>query len=172
MTIRFLNAQDAVACRALRLQALRDEPTAFFSDYERELQFSLEEFAARMSVAGDPSSGTFGAFEGETLVGITGFSREIRAKRAHISSLWSVYVLPEYRGQGIAARLLDAAINHARQLDGVRQILLSVTAGNEPARRLYRSRGFEAYGLEPDAICVDGAYYDEEHMVLRLHENA
>lgn len=172
MTIRFLNSQDVVAFRELRLHALREAPTAFGSDFEREVQFTLEEFAARMSVAGEPSSGVFGAFDGERLVGITGFSREIRVKRAHIASLWSVYVLPEFRGQGIAARLLDAAIDYARQLDCVRQIMLSVTADNEPARRLYRSRGFEVYGLEPDALCVDGAYYDEEHMVLRLHYTA
>jgi hypothetical protein len=31
---------------------------------------------------------------------------------------------------------------------------------------LYRSRGFERYGLERDALCIDGEYFDEEHLVL------
>ncbi|WP_419183232.1 hypothetical protein [Ralstonia solanacearum] len=33
---------------------------------------------------------------------------------------------------------------------------------------LYRGVGFEAFGVEPRALCVGGRFYDEAHMVLRL----
>jgi ribosomal protein S18 acetylase RimI-like enzyme len=79
-----------------------------------------------------------------------------------------MYVSPEFRGQGFGAALVDEAIAHARRLGTVRQILLSVTANNVAASSLYRSRGFERYGLERDALCVDGTYYDEEQMALYL----
>jgi hypothetical protein len=33
---------------------------------------------------------------------------------------------------------------------------------------LYRSLGFESFGVEPRAMRVGDRFYDEEHMVLRL----
>jgi RimJ/RimL family protein N-acetyltransferase len=43
-----------------------------------------------------------------------------------------------------------------------------VAASNEPAKRVYYGLGFRQYGLEPQAICVEGRYYDEELIVLDL----
>lgn len=167
--IRFLNSQDVAAYRNLRLHALRELPTAFVSSYEQEAQLPMEEFAARLNSSHDSASGILGAFSDRShLVGMLGFSRETRLKRVHVGTLWSMYVLPEFRGQGVGARLLDGAIAHARQLIGIRQLTLSVTAGNVTAGALYRSRGFEPFGLAREATCVDGNYFDEEYFVLHF----
>ncbi len=53
-------------------------------------------------------------------------------------------------------------------IDGVRQIKLGVNATNMAAKALYQSMGFERFGVEPDALNVDGRFYDEEHYMLRL----
>lgn len=53
----------------------------------------------------------------------------------------SVCVWPGYRGVGLGGLLLDAALSTARE-HGHRRISLSVEDGN-PARRLYRARGFD-----------------------------
>ncbi len=151
------------------LRGWKESPTAFGSSYVDEVDMPLTEFAARMRPHNKPENGIFGAFvEKQGLVGILGFAREHRVKRAHIASLWGMYVSPEFRGQGIGAALVDEAIAHARKLGSVRQIVLSVTANNVAACGLYRSRGFERFGLERDAICLDGAYFDEEHLALIL----
>lgn len=100
-------------------------------------------------------------------MGTLGFTRGNRPKRAHIGSLWGMYVSPEFRGQGVGALLLDEAISHARQI-GLRQIMLAVNADNSAARNLYYSRGFERFGLERDSLFVDGRYFDQEHLALRL----
>jgi GNAT superfamily N-acetyltransferase len=172
MEIRFLNSQDVTAYRDLRLQALKEAPTAFVSSYEQEVQLSLSDFAARLRPNNDPASGIFGAFSDRNhLIGMLGFSRETRLKRVHIGTLWSMYVLPEFRGQGVGVRLLDGAIAHARQLDGLRQLTLSFTAGNVAAGALYRLRGFEPFGLAREAMCINGNYFDEEYLVLRLTHN-
>lgn len=169
MEIRFLNLQDVVAYRDLRLQALKQSPTAFVSSYEQEAKFSLGDFAVRLRPNDDSASGIFGAFgDRNYLIGMLGFSREPRLKRTHVGTLWSMYVLPEFRGQGVGARLLDGAIAHARELDGLRQLTLSVTAGNAAAGALYRSRGFEPFGLAREATCIDGNYFDEEYLVLHF----
>jgi ribosomal protein S18 acetylase RimI-like enzyme len=169
MTIRFLGSDDLAAYRELRLAGLKESPTAFGSSNVEEAELPLTEFATRMRPSEKPDNGIFGEFvEDRGLVGILGFAREYRVKRSHIALLWSMYVSPEFRGQRFGAALVDEAIAHARKLGSVRQIVLSVTANNVVAASLYRSRGFERYGLERDAICVDGKYFDEEQMVLFL----
>lgn len=169
MTIRLLTFDDAGDYRELRLQALRESATAFGSSYEHEAELPLSEFVARLRLHGDPANGIFGALnDSGRLIGMIGFSRENRPKRAHIGSLYSMYVLPECRGAQVGAALLDKAVSHARQL-GLRQIILAVNTSNAAACGLYRSHGFERFGLERDALFIDGRYYDEEHLVLHLH---
>lgn len=169
MEIRFLNSQDVSAYHALRLQALQESPTAFGSSYEQEACLPMTDFAARLCPT-DPVNGVFGAFDGtkERLIGMLGFSCESRLKRAHIGTLWSMYVVPEFRSRGVGAALLDAALSHAKGLGILRQIVLSVTANNKAASSLYKSRGFQPFGFERDALFVDGAYFDEEHLVLHF----
>jgi RimJ/RimL family protein N-acetyltransferase len=58
--------------------------------------------------------------------------------------------------------------SHARAVEGVRQIKLGVNEANAAARALYRSAGFERFGIEPNALYIDGKFYDEELYVLKL----
>jgi ribosomal protein S18 acetylase RimI-like enzyme len=53
--------------------------------------------------------------------------------------LYNVYVEPEARGQGLARRLTEAALDHAREI-GLELIELHAS---KDAERLYRSMGFE-----------------------------
>ena len=166
MTIRFLTTHNVDAYREVRLDALRESSTAFCSSYEEEVELPMKTFADRLQSDGDPGNGIFGAFdESGKLVGILGFSREKRAKRAHVGSLWSMYVLPEFRGQHVGASLLDKAIAHTKSL-GLRQLSLSVNADNAAACQLYYSRGFERFGFERGTIFADGKYFNEEHLTL------
>lgn len=48
------------------------------------------------------------------------------------------------------------------------QINLCVTTVNEAAKHLYESQGFQVYGVEKNAINVDGEYLDEALMQLLL----
>ncbi|MGF1676711.1 MAG: GNAT family N-acetyltransferase [Rivularia sp. (in: cyanobacteria)] len=169
LQIRFLNPQDVIAYRELRLQALRESPTAFASSFEQEACLTVADFAKRLSAHDNLNSGIFGAFdESDRLIGMLGFSRENRPKRAHVGNLWSIYVLPQFRRRGVGAVLVDLALSHAGRLDGLRQVILGVTANNVAASSLYKSQGFEGFGLEYDALFVDGIYFDEEHLVLRF----
>ena len=45
---------------------------------------------------------------------------------------------------------------------------LSVTEGNEAAVKLYRSFGFETFGIEPMAILTPSGYKAKLHMWLPL----
>ena len=71
-------------------------------------------------------------------------------------------------GQGIGRALLAEFDRLARQLPGLEQVVLSVTAGNAHAVRLYEGAGFVRYGLQPRAIKVDGQYHDKALMIRIL----
>ena len=50
--------------------------------------------------------------------------------------------------------------------------LLAVGTVQNAARQLYRSRGFQSFGIEPNALKIGGAYVDEDHMILRISEQS
>ncbi len=168
MTVRQLNVHDAAAYQSLRLRCLRENPVAFLSSESDEAGRSLEEVAQRVAPGIDGSSCVFGAFAEERLVGILALIRPPREKVRHCAELCGMYVALEFRRCGYGGALLDAALAHARSLSGMRQLKLTVAAVNLPARSLYQSRGFQRVGVEPDAVYVDGRYYDDELYVLRF----
>lgn len=52
---------------------------------------------------------------------------------------------PDAQGHGIGRLLVDALLDHAREL-GAGDLLLEVRVDNEPALRLYERAGFERFG--------------------------
>jgi RimJ/RimL family protein N-acetyltransferase len=76
-------------------------------------------------------------------------------------------VHPAYRGQGIGARLLIAALHKARQV-GLERVELEVFASNTRARQLYEKYGFVVEGHQKEARKLDGVYDDLIEMVLFL----
>jgi RimJ/RimL family protein N-acetyltransferase len=168
MEIRLLDRHDAPAYQARRLQALRDSPHAFSASHDDEAGRSIDEVAARLVPAADGSVRMFGIFEDDVLAGFVALIHPQRAKLRHGAELAGMYVALSYRRRGLGAALLQAVITHARSIDGVRQLGLSVNASNVAARALYHSAGFVSWGVQPRALRIDGVFQDEEHLLLRL----
>ena len=166
MQLRVLESGDAASFTAIRLAALRECPTAFSSSYEEECDTPLAQAAERIV----PNSGRaiFGAFDGESLVGTLGLYRENRLKLKHKAVIWGVYVAPAFRKRGVGRMLLARALEHARSMADLRQITLGVNTENAAAIALYKSAGFEPFGLERGFMRVDGVLHDELHMVLTI----
>jgi len=162
-TIRRLTADDAEAYRTVRLRALREHPEAFTISYDDEVGESTTYFVER--VVQVP---TFGAFDGETLVGIIGVALNHWEKIRHRAVIIRVYVAPEVRGQGVARKLLDTAMAFVHEQPEIEIAELEVTVGNEGARRMYVEAGFVTYGVNRRAFKIDGRYYDVEMMALDL----
>ncbi|MDB5858439.1 MAG: family N-acetyltransferase [Ramlibacter sp.] len=164
MEIRSLTPADATAYRSLRLRGLREHPEAFTSSYEEDVQQPLQ--VAELRLASQRTS-FWGAFQGRELCGAVGLEREGRAKVLHRAKVIGMYVVPEATGQGVGAQLLQALLARSRA-EGLESLVLTVTEGNEAARRLYERCGFRSFGIEPRAIKVGPACYAKNHMVLDL----
>ena len=79
-----------------------------------------------------------------------------------------MYVPPEFHGRGVGETLLKEAIDRARALLGVEDLILAVTVGNEQARALYLKVGFTSVAIDPRTIKVGGRYFGIEWLQLRL----
>lgn len=160
--IRLLTPADARLYREIRLEALQQAPEAFGSSFEQETPLSLAQFEETLAKAD-----VFGAFRETDLVGMAGYRTQAGAKRAHKGLLWGMYVRSAARGTGVAKRLVEAVLSHARER--VDLIQLAVVSENETAQRLYRSCGFVAYGHEARSLKQNGRYYDEILMAVALN---
>ena len=166
MKIRRLTESDAPQFQALRLAALVDKPEAFVTSHVEERDLPLAAFEARL-VEG-PGHAVFGAFDGDTLVGIAGLARETLLQTRHKGHIWGMYVAAAARGQGVARELLQAALAHARATPGVAKVTLSVDTANVAAIALYESLGFVVFAREADAVRLDGESRDDLQMHLRF----
>ena len=161
--IRHLTVADAARYRDIRLEALRCSPEAFASTLETESEQPLSWFEQRLR-----DCDVFGGFREAELVGIVGYFAQRGRKLAHKGTLWGMYVRPGARNAGLARRLVETVVGHARER--VELLQLSVVSENEPARRLYASLGFVEYGRERNALKQDGRYYDEVLMARSFAE--
>jgi RimJ/RimL family protein N-acetyltransferase len=165
MMVRELRDEDAEKYVELRRKALLDAPLAFTASPADDFVGSAE--AVRKQLRQRPDWVIFGAFAPE-LVGSLGMFRDRHLKASHRVHLWGMYVAPDYRGHGVAAELLNAAIRSARLLPGVSWALLSVSSAAPAALRLYERAGFRIWGTEPDALRHNGESVTERHMALEL----
>ena len=167
--IRTVREEDAERLRELRLEALRTCPTAFGADAAEEEARPTQwwQDLARRGT-GEANDVIFIAVDSDgRFVGMTGVHGTSKRKEAHRGYVWGVYVRPAARGRRLCDRLLGAAIDWSRG-KGLRVLTLGVAVGNEPARRCYNRAGFTVYGRDPMVLHVDGVFYDEWLMAIKL----
>lgn len=167
MNVRVLHESDAQLYQALRLRALKFNPESFGSTYEREVKFSIETIEERLKPTEDKF--VLGAFDDKnTLVGIVTFMRENGLKTVHKGNVFGMFVAPEVRGYGLGRSLMLELISKAKKCNGLEQINLTVVSDNESALNLYKSVGFETYGVERNALKFKQKHFDEDLMVLKI----
>ncbi|MBC3363991.1 GNAT family N-acetyltransferase [Pseudomonas sp. SWRI154] len=165
MNIRRLKAGDAQAYRELMLEAYELHPQAFTSSTSERAALPINWWESRLTSRLDV---ILGAYVANELVGIVGLSLEPRLKARHKATLFGMYVAEGHRHGGLGEQLVQSALDEARRHAFLRLVQLTVTAGNDPAIKLYQRCGFVLYGLEPMAIRVDDKYFDKIHMWLEL----
>jgi GNAT superfamily N-acetyltransferase len=160
--IRRLTTTDAEGFRGLRLEMLERHPHSFGMSFEEEAGWPLARFEAAIA-----ESAVFGGFVDDLLAGIASLRGYGMRKFAHKGTLWGMYVREAARGHGLGAALVEAVLAEARR-QGLEQVLLTVSKGNQTAERLYARHGFQVFGTEPRALKHQGRYSDEVQMICYL----
>ncbi|MCD5003187.1 GNAT family N-acetyltransferase [Enterococcus saccharolyticus] len=165
---RKLQLTDLDAFIQLRLQALKDTPEAFASNYQREKNFPKEVFIERLQAT--DTQFTIGGFDNERLVAVAAFIRNNYPRTNHKGLIVAVYCDPDFRGTTIATDVLVKLITEAQQLENLAVLNLSVISTNVRARKFYQKLGFKKYGTEPKALFDGEKYLDEDLLQLDLNE--
>lgn len=159
--VRALSPEQAEMYVELRRQMLLDAPWAFVSSPGQDRGGDIELVRSGLT---RPDYAIFVAVEQGRLLAAAGLRRDEPIKRAHLAWLWGVYVTPSARGRGLGRAVVSAAVKAAQDWPGVAAVHLTVSERATEARRLYESLGFVAWGVEPDALRVDGRSYAEAYM--------
>ncbi|WP_291127484.1 GNAT family N-acetyltransferase [Flavobacterium sp. UBA7682] len=171
MNIRFLEENDAVIYRQLRLSSLQESPFAFSDSYEDQVKNSIIDFELEIKKTGNPlESFTLGTFSNQDqLIGFVKFKRDHRSKARHRASLFSLYVQPNHRGKGIAKKLISSLLSTIGPITEIEQLQLSTIISKDSLIDFYKSFGFEILGdvIKNDLI-IDNQYVDAIYMVKHL----
>ena len=164
--IRLFTMNDLRTLRALRLEALKNDPQAFGSNYEREAGRTDEEWIERYkkTEGGNPSSVFVMAMHGGWAVGMAGaYHRE----DGHWDVV-AVYVTPEFRGQGISRKVIERVIQDVNATGNAKPIEVTVNVNQKAAVGLYQTLGFEIVETLKDQRLGGGKTYDEYRMQRKL----
>ena len=141
------------AYRALRLEALKTDPSAFVSSSEEEAEFPESVWRERIRNV------VFALSHGKP-VGMLSYVFSDRVKTKHVVNIYGVYVTPGQRGQGAGKMLLRRALTDIRRNGDIVKVQLTVNADLRPAVALYKQAGFEVVGRSKNGLKVGGSYYD------------
>ncbi len=162
IAIRRIRADDAPALRQIRLRALELDPAAFAASLTENRARPESHWNNRASESGSSDNkAEFLALDSSgTAVGLVGALR-IENHR-DVAELVAMWVEPALRGSGVAAAMVDAALDWCNSV-GVSVVELWVAPGNNRAARLYERCGFTQGAPREGA-----AQYDECYTYLSL----
>lgn len=144
VSIRRFDATEWQVYRRLRLTALADAPDAFGSTLAAEQGRPDAHWEERLcSGVGSANDLPLLALADDEPAGLVwGKIDAADPSTAHVYQMW---VTPTHRRLGVGAALLERLVEWARNR-GASEVVLSVTCGDSPARRLYERARFEPRG--------------------------
>ena len=164
-SIRQLNEKDAQAFQCLRRDIVQGSEVPIMGlSHDEELGRSIDGVREQLSLP--TPCAAFGAFVEAELIGNAGiaWTSSFPSSR-HKATLWGVFVHPKTRNGGIGRALTLRAVEHAFA-NNARRVNCQVFVPNLEAVTLYKSLGFVVCGTEPEAVYLNGKYYDGLYMTL------
>jgi RimJ/RimL family protein N-acetyltransferase len=114
LLIRRIHLGEAELFRCIRLAALREAPRAFGSTHDSAMRQTPESWREQADTTARGSDrATFLAFSDESPIGIIALYR--LGRESDTGELIQMWIAPEYRGRGIAKRMIDIAFQWAGQ---------------------------------------------------------
>jgi ribosomal protein S18 acetylase RimI-like enzyme len=161
--IRQFETTEWQAYRCLRLNALKESPEAFGSTYKDAVKYEDIDWRNRLARTSAENDYPMVALVGDEFAGLGWVM--VEPPKNDVAHLYQMWVDPSFRRLGLGRALVESSINWARNR-GVKSMLLEVTSGDRPARRLYDSLGFVPTG-DPVPVRSDSDRF-EQLMELRF----
>ncbi len=153
LKLRALEPKDA----DMMYQAENDESAWFYSDYLAPLSHELLSQYA-LTYDADP----FRSGQLRLIIDVDGIPAGILdlfdISPRHLRADTGIYILPRYRGNGLATEALKAAKEYASTRLGLHQLTASISEQNPHALKSYKKAGFQITGTRPDWIRTPKGY--------------
>ncbi len=109
ITVRALTEDEWEQYRSVRLSALKESPEAFVATFEKESEYDEDLWRARMT----RSERLLAEADGKA-VGVASLGTVEGDSGVELGELFGLWVAPGWRGHGVAASLVKAGAEHAR----------------------------------------------------------
>lgn len=157
-TIRLFSPTEVAAYKAIRLEALLQEPGVYGNSYAMEAAMPAEDWADRVI---NPLHGRFGLYHDAELIGLTGII--INKDKRDEAYMTQSYIRKPYRGRGLSKMLYDARLQWARER-GVKRLEISHKESNTASKVANQKYGFTYTRREtrnwPDGSTEDNLVYE------------
>ena len=153
--------------KELRLRALKTDPQAFASSYQKEVAYPDTKWQERLQGAMDGKSWIFFARLNGKIAGMTGAYRDENDIKNHQVWIWGVYVNSEARRKGLAKSLMAKMLEELKKREDIDTVKVGVNLDQEPAKKLYEKFGFKPVETEL-LVLGDGLEHEESIMELIL----
>lgn len=160
-----LSPSDWEKYKILRLDALKTDPTAFEEELLNATSLPDQEWKNRLQSNDDNSFIMFARNSKGTLIGMTRTFINQEEQEAIISS---VYVVPGYRGQGIAKKLIITIMNLLKKDERITNLRLVVNTSNARAIQLYKSLGFKIINILENYVTINNISIDAYLMIYKI----
>lgn len=156
-TLRRLLPNEWQAYRDIRLEALKNEPAVFGSNYDREFAFTEDEWRKRLS---NHDQAMFILVFHDEVIGITGVL--IHHEDREAVKLIASYIRREHRGKGLSTLFYRARLDWAISR-GFKKAIVSHRASNTASKAANQKFGFRythsAMTKWPDGIEAEEKFY-------------
>lgn len=169
ITVRALHEDDWQDYRSVRLAALRDSPHAFVATLAEEESYDESLWRERMQ-----RSVRLIAEADHKAVGVVSIGRTQQEGEdaEHVGEVFGLWVAPDYRGTGVATRLVEEGGAEARR-HGSTHLIYWVGTENGRAVAFASGMGFRPTDFRrPMRIKSKNDGEEEIAMILSLHQDA
>lgn len=165
-----LNASHGQDYQQLMLMATQESPFSWITSHNEVRALAMPAITEMLDHSQNESLIYIGVFTSEKkLIACLSLAFLMQHRLKHKATLQGLYVLPEFRRQGIARKMLARCVSRVSHNTAVIFLDVEVVTAAVAARQFYRQEGFSCYAFEPDAIKIGQNFYGLESLRLSVN---
>ncbi|MGO1922623.1 MAG: GNAT family N-acetyltransferase [Jeotgalicoccus sp.] len=159
--IRKMEVQDAASIIEHKKLVTAENPDTLATAIENKA-ITIEEEEETIKSLGPNDLGIV-AVDGDTVIGMLNLRQDHRKKFEHIGQ-FGISLQKAYTGSGTGTRMVEQAIEFARNNEKIEKVILTVFANNPGAIKLYKRLGFEEEATLKNQVKLADGYTDLVYM--------